>query len=152
MGKQIDEPLQIGLLYYSNGLPRIVRCPSGVADHVQIRFGLHDVPQGWISGQPRATSLNLVTGHSRKHSRHYGSARPRAADRFASASGFSRVQNLPESTCTPGGNPTYRISIRGGGNDSRSSGVSECHSFTDGSVTSAIPAYFREDRRNKSNG
>lgn len=55
--------------------------------------------------EPRAASLNLVTEHSRKHSRHYGSARPRAADRFASASGFPGAQNLPESTCTPDGNP-----------------------------------------------
>lgn len=63
---------------------------SASPDHVQIRFGPHDIPQR-TSYLGSAVSDQFGFGrreHSRKHSRHYGSVKPRAADRFASASGF----------------------------------------------------------------
>lgn len=89
--KQIDELLQIGPSFRTRAVSRV---PSAVLsaspDHVQIRFGPHDIPQR-TSYLGSAVSDQFGFGrreHSRKHSRHYGSVKPRAADRSASASGF----------------------------------------------------------------
>jgi len=102
-GKQMAEPPQIDSHFRTRAITRV---PSVVlpACRITCKFDLGRATsrreRRRTAGQPSylriVIGLNSVAGHSRKHSRYYGSADPASKARGQ----LSGAQNLPESTCT----------------------------------------------------
>lgn len=97
-GKQMDEPLQIGPRFRTQAVSRV----SSVVLLVYQITCKFDLGRATSRRERRRTAgqssgLNSVAGHSRKHSRYYGSAKPRA-----DAPGLESARAVFRSAASPG--------------------------------------------------
>lgn len=95
-GKQMDEPLQIGPRFRTQAVSRVSSVVLLVYQ-ITCKFDLGRATsrreRRLTTGQPSGS--NSVAGHSRKHSRYYGTAKPRAGARFESARAAFRSAASP---------------------------------------------------------